>query len=75
MVVSIKPSSNLHSLAFSTMMSKMTSSDSEINLLKNDPKEGSGWFFDEKHHEDTKKFGDYHRPDQAAREKIIKFLS
>ena len=47
----------------------------EINLLRNDPKEGSGWFFDEKHREDTEKFGDYHRPDQAAREKIVKFLS
>ena len=47
----------------------------EINLLRNDPKEGSGWFFDEKHQEDTKKFGDYHRPDQAERENIVKFLS
>ena len=47
----------------------------EINLLRNDPKEGSGWFFDEKHREDTEKFGDYHRPDQAAREKIVEFLS
>jgi hypothetical protein len=47
----------------------------EINLLRNDPKEGSGWFFDEKHKEDTEKFGDYHRPDQAARENIVRFLS
>lgn len=47
----------------------------EINLLRNDPKEGSGWFFDEKHQEDTEKFGDYHRPDQSERENIVKFLS
>lgn len=47
----------------------------EINLLRNDPKEGSGWFFDEKHQDDIEKFGDYHRPDQEAREKIVKFLS
>jgi len=47
----------------------------EINLLRNDPKEGSGWFFDEKHREDTKKFGDYHRPDEPARKNILSFLS
>lgn len=47
----------------------------EINLLRNDPKEGSGWFFDEKHQEDTEKFGDYHRPDQSERVNIVKFLS
>jgi len=47
----------------------------EINLLRNDPKEGSGWFFDERHQDDKEKYGDYHRPDQAAREKIVKFLS
>ena len=47
----------------------------EINLLRNDPKEGSGWFFDEKHQEDTEKFGAYHRPDQWERENIVKFLS
>jgi hypothetical protein len=47
----------------------------EINLLRNDPKEGSGWFFDEKHQEDKEKFGEYHRPDQPERENIVKFLS
>jgi hypothetical protein len=47
----------------------------EINLLRNDPKEGSGWFFDEKHQEDTEKFGDYHRPDEPARKNILSFLS
>jgi len=47
----------------------------EINLLRNDPKEGSGWFFDEKHQEDTEKFGDYQRPDKPARENILSFLS
>ena len=47
----------------------------EINLLRNDPKEGSGWFFDEKHQEDTEKFGHYHRPDQSERVNIVKFLS
>ena len=47
----------------------------EIILLRNDPKEGSGWFFDEKHQEDTEKFGEYHRPDEPARENILSFLS
>lgn len=47
----------------------------EINLLRNDPKEGSGWFFDEKHQEDTEKFGDFHRPEQSERINIVKFLS
>ena len=47
----------------------------EINLLRNDPKEGSGWFFDEKHQDDKKKLGNYHRPDKTARENILSFLS
>ncbi len=47
----------------------------EINLLRNDVKEGSGWFFEEQHNEDTAKFGDYHRPDDSERQRIVEFLS
>ena len=55
----------------------------EINLLRNDPKEGSGWFFNARHEEDKEKFGAYHRADYPARdnisiltrEEIIDFLS
>lgn len=47
----------------------------EINLLRNDAKHGSGWFFEVQHESDSAEFGFYHRPDSPTREKIISFLS
>ena len=47
----------------------------EINLLRSDVKEGSGWFFDAQHVTDSAKFGDYHRPDSVERNQIVEFLS
>jgi len=47
----------------------------EINLLREDAKEGSGWFFDERTSRDHEKYAPYQRPDTAARARILAFLS
>ena len=47
----------------------------EINLLREDAKDGSGWFFDTRIKKDDEKYAPYQRPDSAARSRIVKFLS
>ena len=47
----------------------------EINLLRQDAKDGSGWFFDARISRDNEKYAPYQRPDAAARERIVAFLS
>jgi Calcineurin-like phosphoesterase len=47
----------------------------EVNLLREDPKDGSGWFFDERIERDQDKYFPYARPDAAARAAIVGFLS
>ena len=47
----------------------------EINLLREDAKDGSGWFFDARMKHDNEKYAPYRRPDAAARERIVAFLS
>jgi hypothetical protein len=42
----------------------------EINLLRDDAKEGSGWWFNDRHKEDKEKFGAYHQADYPARENM-----
>ncbi len=47
----------------------------EINLLRNDPKDGSGWFFDARLQSDLRKYPGFARPhDPAERSAIIAFL-
>lgn len=47
----------------------------EINLLREDAKDGSGWFFDARVKLDNEKYAPYQRPDTAARKRIVAFLS
>ena len=47
----------------------------EINLLRNDPKEGSGWYFDSEDKTHPTKFGHHHRPDSVERKDIVDFVS
>lgn len=47
----------------------------EINLLREDAKDGSGWFFDARVQKDHEKYAPYHRPNEAERASIIAFLS
>jgi hypothetical protein len=47
----------------------------EINLLRGDVKDGSGWFFDARVAQDNEKYAPYARPDAAARSRIVDFLS
>ncbi len=47
----------------------------EINLLREDAKDGSGWFFDERMARDDRKYAPYRRPDAAQRDEIIELLS
>lgn len=47
----------------------------EINLLRNDPKDGSGWFFDARLQSDLRKYPGFARPhDPAERSAIVHFL-
>ena len=47
----------------------------EINLLRNDPKDGSGWFFDARLQSDLRKYPCFARPhDPAERSAIVHFL-
>ena len=47
----------------------------EINLLRNDPKDGSGWFFDERQQRDQDKYAPFFRPTIAARNEILDLVS
>lgn len=47
----------------------------EINLLREDVKDGSGWFFDARMDKDNLKYAPYRRPTPAERIQIVTFLS
>jgi predicted MPP superfamily phosphohydrolase len=47
----------------------------EVNLLREDVKDGSGWFFDARMDKDNSKYAPYNRPTPAERIQIVKFLS
>lgn len=47
----------------------------EINLLRGDAKDGSGWFFDERAQRDHHKYAPFHRPTDAERARIPAWLS
>lgn len=47
----------------------------EINLLREDAKDGSGWFFDARMARDQEKYAPFHRPTPAQRRDIVAFLS
>jgi len=47
----------------------------EINLLRNDAKDGSGWFFDERAARDEDKYAPFVRPGGAERAAIRAFLA
>lgn len=46
----------------------------EINLLRNDPKAGAGWFFDERESKDAPDYSPFHRLSPAARSQLITFV-
>ena len=47
----------------------------EINLLRSDPKDGSGWFFDERVERDQQKYAPFARPAPEQRQQIMALLS
>lgn len=47
----------------------------EINLLRDDAKDGSGWFFDQRAQRDHDKYAPFRRPSPAQRQEIIDLLS
>ena len=47
----------------------------EINLLREDAKDGSGWFFDARVERDHEKFAPFQRPTLQQRQEIVAFLS
>ena len=47
----------------------------EINLLREDAKDGSGWFFDARVAKDQAKYAPYQRPTPEERDRIVAFLS
>ena len=47
----------------------------EINLLREDAKDGSGWFFDARVARDHDKYAPFQRPTLQEREDIVQFLS
>ncbi len=47
----------------------------EINLLREDAKDGSGWFFDARVERDHEKYAPFHRPTLQQRQEIVAFLS
>ncbi|WP_028603280.1 metallophosphoesterase [Ottowia thiooxydans] len=47
----------------------------EINLLRDDAKDGSGWFFDARLARDQKKYAPFRRPTPQQRRDIVEFLS
>jgi len=46
----------------------------ELNLLRNDAKDGSGWYFDERDGRDQSKFAPYARPTATEKQSIVSFL-
>ena len=47
----------------------------EINLLSDNAKEGSGWFFETRMQRDYEKYAPFQQADSAARTRIVTFLS
>lgn len=47
----------------------------EINLLREDAKDGSGWYFDARVERDHEKFAPFQRPTAQQRQEIMTFLS
>ncbi len=47
----------------------------EVNLLRQDPKDGAGWFFDERADRDQAKYAPFARPGEPERERILEFVS
>ena len=47
----------------------------EINLLREEAKDGSGWFFDSRKTRDREKYEPYHRPSEDERSHIVAFLN
>jgi hypothetical protein len=47
----------------------------EINLLREEAKDGSGWFFDSRATKDEPKYAPFHRPTPEERQQIVAFLS
>lgn len=47
----------------------------ELNLLRSDPKDGSGWFFDERALRDHDKYAPFSRPTAAQRQDIMSFVA
>ena len=47
----------------------------EVNLLRQDPKEGAGWFFDERVDRDQSKYAPFSRPSEAERQRIVDFVA
>lgn len=47
----------------------------EINLLRNTPKDGSGWFFDERVERDQKKYAPFARPTSKQRTQIMDLIA
>lgn len=47
----------------------------EVNLLRKDVKDGSGWYFDERMEHDQAKYAPFARPGIAEKEEIFNFLS
>lgn len=46
----------------------------EINLLRDDPKDGSGWFFDDREHSDAPKYAPFARLPKAQQQGTLNFL-
>lgn len=46
----------------------------EINLLRQDAKDGSGWFFDERQHSDAPKYAPFARLPQTLHQDTLEFL-
>ncbi len=46
----------------------------ELNLLRGDPKDGSGWYFDSRSERDDPKYAPYARCDEVERSRIHAFL-
>ncbi|MBC3881553.1 metallophosphoesterase [Undibacterium sp. LX40W] len=46
----------------------------ELNLLRNDAKDGSGWYFDSQYEHDQEKFAPFKRANEEEREQIRSFL-
>jgi hypothetical protein len=47
----------------------------EINLLRQDPKDGSGWYFEERIQRDQEKYAPFVRSAQEQRQSIVEFVS